>query len=572
MALGDGGATQFMGSMLPLATSTTRLSQFINDASWSRFAAYAPEHWAMPSQCPKPPPGKTVFSCLVPRTDVAPSAAILIATASSGGTSNFYAPSWDGRYPRACNTRATEPSSNANLQCAQQLPNVALCCPDANNAMQGCCDTIAFQVDKTTRTYDITVTPNQFRYQNATLEDIQKRIKQWVGTSNPCSDPKSQAVSDAPVVDKAGFCAAYKKTVDYVWNSFAPQCAKLAGDNADKCIITAIIGYDRKSGYNPALCKRCPNADPGICPLSCAHETMTNESVQALQRGLPWVASGEPASCTACPGDTCPSTCIYPPVPSKNAKLYHYDKFLHFWAPYGSAYNINPYARFIHNIDSGFAAPGAYSFSIDDFYGNFGGRGSTLLIEAGGFSTMPNQEPYDPFKQYHANVGTGWDHASVCGRSYRLPPGTPRNVGLSAPLSFWNAGKQLKQCEVRLFATADENQYITFMLAEATLNVTDTYTGKSHTAQGLSGVYAVRSDKDSPSDDPYCAKNSTATDLVAKGLCRANLSAGTLNLAYVGVSDDGCAGKNKDATCGRPLVNLNVPSRTTVTASGRSEW
>ena len=49
-------------------------------------------------------------------------------------------------------------------------------------------------------------------------------------------------------------------------------------------------------------------------------------------------------------------------------------------------------------MDTGFAAPGAYSFSIDDFYGNFGGRGSSLIIEAGGFSTMPNQEPFDPFK------------------------------------------------------------------------------------------------------------------------------------------------------------------------------
>ena len=150
----------------------------------------------------------------------------------------------------------------------------------------------------------------------------------------------------------------------------------------------------------------------------------------------------------------------------------------------------------------------------------------------------------------------------MCGRSYRLPPATPANVGLSAPLSFWNDGKPIKQCEVRLFATSDESAYLAFMLEEATFNVTDTYTGQSHSVQGLSGVYAVRSEKDAPPDDPYCKANSTAKDLVDKGLCRANLSAGTLNLAYVGVSDDGCAGENEQATCGRPLVNLNVPSRT----------
>lgn len=48
--------------------------------------------------------------------------------------------------------------------------------------------------------------------------------------------------------------------------------------------------------------------------------------------------------------------------------------------------------------------------------------------------------------------------------------------------------------------------------------------------------------------------------LVPDGFCRANLSAGTRNVAYVGVSDAPCAGRNDDETCGRPLVNLNVPS------------
>jgi hypothetical protein len=113
---------------------------------------------------------------------------------------------------------------------------------------------------------------------------------------------------------------------------------------------------------------------------------------------------------------------------------------------------------------------------------------------------------------------------------------------------------------VRLFPNADEKKYIAFLLKEVTFNVTDDYTAKSYSVQGLSGVYAVRFPGDTPPDDPYCMSHSTATDLVANGFCRANLSAGTLNLAYVGVSDAPCAGKSNDATCGRPLVNLNVPS------------
>ena len=87
-----------------------------------------------------------------------------------------------------------------------------------------------------------------------------------------------------------------------------------------------------------------------------------------------------------------------------------------FWPPYDSPYNLNPYARVIHDKD-GLDAPGAYSFSIDDFYGNFGGPGSNLLIVVGNSNyplpnkKLPNPEPYDPYTQYHVAVGAGWRHA-----------------------------------------------------------------------------------------------------------------------------------------------------------------
>lgn len=571
MALDDGGATQFMGSTLKPDTFNDRLTKFLTDGNWSRYAAYAPLNWATAAQCPtlngRPSdPNKTSFSCLVARTDRVPSANILITDAQTGGVSAFFLPSWDGVTPMQCNSMGSN-DPTANLMCSTPPPYGAgltsgNCCPQGEGVMLGCCDAEKFLIDNTHRKFDAQTFPPAFKLSNDTLANVVARFTQWQGAANdPCRDPGSGAVASAPVVDKAGFCSAFKRTLDFVWKEFAPQCASRGG-NEDRCISAAIIGYDLKnSSFDPELCKKCPNGDEGLCPRSCALETQRNESVQALQRGLPWTASGDPAACGSCPSNTsCPSTCILPVVPSPDAKLYHRDKFLHFWADYKSVYNLNPFARFVHNAAAGLAAPGAYSFSIDDFYGNFGGPGSTLIIDTGGTNVVPNKEPFDPFKQYHAGLGTGWDHATVCGRPYRLPAGAPANVGLSTPLSFWDNGSQKTECEVRLFPTADASKYIAFLLKEVTFVVTDDYTAQSYSVQGLSGVSAVRFPSDVPPDNPYCERNSTATDLVANGFCRANLSAGTLNLAYVGVSDAPCAGKSDDATCGRPLVNLNVPS------------
>ena len=558
MAAGDGGATQFMGSTLgPNDNYNARLTQFLQAGDWSVYGDFAPLNWASSAECPNPkgrPTNtlKTSFSCLVPRTDVVPSAAILISNTRSGGASSFYLAEWDGTTPRQCNI------PTANRLCAVALPSVELCCPDVNNVMQGCCDQDHFLIDRSHRSYvSGPVSKPVWKYDNKTLDVLVDRFKGWQGGNNPCTDPESPAVEQAPVIDKPGFCSAYKKTVDFVWKEFSTLCASLRGEAADQCTTTAIIGYDKLSGYNPKDCLKCPNSDPNICPASCVKEAQLNESVQALQRGLPWVASGSPSACTAsCPGTSCPGSCVFPATPDPAATIYQLDGFLHFWPPYNSPYSVNPYARFIHNKD-GFAAPGAYSFSIDDFYGNFGAFTSTLLVQAGGYDKMPNQEPFNPFKQYHANAGPGWDHVSVCGRSY-TPPSSAPNVGPSVPVSFWNNGTQMPNCEVKLFPTADESQYITFLLTEVTYSVTDTYTGLAHAVQGLSGVYAVRFGEPTP-PDPYCMQHSTAKQYI-DAACLANMSPGFQNLAYVGVSEAACVDKGNDATCGRPLVNLNIPA------------
>jgi len=66
-----------------------RLTKFLTDGNWSRYAAYAPLNWTTPDECPSPTgrpsnPNKTSFSCLVARTDRVPSANILITDAQTG--------------------------------------------------------------------------------------------------------------------------------------------------------------------------------------------------------------------------------------------------------------------------------------------------------------------------------------------------------------------------------------------------------------------------------------------------------------------------------------------------------
>lgn len=212
----------------------------------------------------------------------------------------------------------------------------------------------------------------------------------------------------------------------------------------------------------------------------------------------------------------------------------------------------------MHNANNGLASPSAYSFSIDDFYGNFGGPGSGLIIEVGGTSAMPTPEPYDPYQQYKVSFGSGWDHADVCGRKYAPPPGSERKP-FSVPLSFWQNRFRLVDCLVKVFQTQDEtDNYAAYRLLEGRYPVVDRYTGKTHTVRGLAGVYAYRGGSDPIPVDPYCKGNSKG---MADGVCTGNLTFGGDNLDYVGVSNAACtADSHYDGTCGKPLIFLSVPS------------
>jgi hypothetical protein len=568
MAIDDTGATQFMGSTIghptntsPYTTFNNRLAAFLKDAQWSRYAAYSDLNWNATGG------RNTVFRDLVPepRMDRLPSANILITDARTGGTSSFFQPSWDGAYSRLCNAGPFGNQNTPNRQCQIALPTVTNCCPDNNGVMQGCCDVRPYLIDNTIGAYtgnDRKVQNETLRvYRNSTLEEMTKRWKSWVRPISQgfCQNAKTRP--DAPVVDKQEFCEAFDKTVDYIWKEFTekdrkgPQACSRINDpqRRDQCLVQQIIGYDIKSGYDPKLCGRCPTD----CPPVCVEEIQRNESVQALQRGLPWTPAGDPKVCKSrCPGDQCPLECVAPITPHKDARLYHRNKFLHFWADPASIYNLNPFAWFVHDHARGLAAPGAYSFSIDDFYGNFGGQGSAIIINVGGISALPNKEPFDPFKQYAVGVAPGWVQGTVCGRPFTVPESIRGKVGLSVPFAFWKDGSPIASCEVVLVDRF--NQHVKYLLNEVTYQVSDALTGRQETVSGLSGVWATRPSSQTAEDDAYCVANSTLA-LVSAGKCKANLAHKGGNQDYVGVSSDHCL-EPLEARCGKPMIVLNPPA------------
>lgn len=572
----DTGAIQFMGSKLSYQKFSEKLTAFITQTKWPDYAAYADLNFNSTQTSVvggKTVPNRTIFADLLIENKVGqyprvPSGAQAVENSFNGGGSAFYRPSWDGVYSKLC----VDPLGKANLLCVVQLPTNELCCPDANG-IQGCCDAGNFLIDKVRATYH--PASKTKRFSSDVLKDLTSRFTKW-------NDPFdcSQGTPASPVLDQVGFCNAFKKTVRFVWKAFTAQdavgaktCAPLARTDQlfEECLTATIIGYRIDTTHAKDFadaCKTCP-VDP--CPSFCTVEKQLNESVQALLRGLPWTSKGDPATCGP---DVCPSSdpskcsvarCVWTKTEetSANAKLYHFDKFLHFWAPYDSVYNLNPYARVIHDPD-GLFAPGAYSFSIDDFYGNFGGPGSNLIIDVGGTSHMPNPETFDPYKQYHVTAGPGWDHFRLCGRKVDIPKdvATGRGIGLGTPFSFYLAdGTRHDPCEVAVFEDAAETRFVKFQLSEVSYSVTDAYSGKPYTVLGLSGAAASRHGDGVP-DDIYCTQPGHATpDLVAKGKCNANLSpVGYGNRdAYNGVVDN--CGSQTDAKCGKPLINLAVPAR-----------
>jgi hypothetical protein len=184
--------------------------------------------------------------------------------------------------------------------------------------------------------------------------------------------------------DKQRFCDRFHATVQAVWDHFVndetdgfqhhqaafySDCDLPAASQSDPnltnaCIIQHIVGYN--SGV---LGGQLPG------------------QVQALLRGVAYD-----------PGDGAPP--------------YQFDPFLTFHLPFSSLFSLDPYTRLIHSDQDGIAAV-AYSFSIDDKYGNFRDASSGFVVDAGGTTALDNKQPYDPYQQYKLNWGYNRDTFSL---------------------------------------------------------------------------------------------------------------------------------------------------------------
>jgi hypothetical protein len=351
------------------------------------------------------------------------------------------------------------------------------CCPTDDGTFLSCCSTRAWMIENTTHTN------NEFG--NKSLTALTARWTKWV--RQPLCDNLNDLdfPSDNVAFDKALFCRNFRRSVVYVWNQFssATECKNFTGDRKDQCITAAIIGFKSKE------------------------EGKLNGSVQALQRSVPFgdINQGDP--------------------------LYQSDPFLHYWAPYASSFNLNPFPNYIHN---NLEALGAYAFSIDDRYGNFGGRGSGLLIDVGGSSILNNKEQFNPYKQFRAGWGPGWDHVTVCGR----PVIMPGKIGTSAAFDFWDNGSPTATCDVIAYSKSDSSLKVAYRIGVETKSVTDLYTGLAQQVRSLTIP-----------DSSYCANNSSPA-LVAAGKCDGNLSFPTAGDEwYASLS-------NAD----RPRMTLNIPA------------
>lgn len=287
---------------------------------------------------------------------------------------------------------------------------------------------------------------NDYPPSNPSVTAIAAKWKAWLAPNNPCND---KAYLDNPAVDKQGFCEDFQATVQWVWDTYK----NFEPEALDVQLIEYINGYTHG-----------PNG--GRLP----------ESVQAILRGVPWNEAPKPQ--------------------------YQYDKWILFWAPADSPYSLNAFTHFIHNAGEGLDAA-AYSFSIDDKYGNFRDEGTGFIIDVGGANYLPNRSMYDPYQQYFVTWGeNSWDHASVGGREVSIykRPGNAR-------ISFWKEGNQQEYCDVILYTTEKSEPHLNFRLREEPKRVvTDTYTGIEHEVRGLETDIQYCQNHSSPELKAYCTQ------------------------------------------------------------------
>ncbi len=471
--LEDHGATRYMGTALPYDTFNQRSQAFLGLEDTAKHPVWSEFAAYSPVNWPN-----NVFSDLVSkRTDQVEGAYNLVHNVLVNSTSALYTPTYKGA--ASCQNSENPICMKAGL--------VGNCCPAQNGTFLTCCAVAPYLIDNTTKTNQ-TVADQIGTASNPSADSFVQRWTTWI-TSNPCTDLSkiTEWPGNLTAFNKQAFCDTFEATAKYVWDQFAPICAGMSGPAKDQCIVDQIVGYESHDAK-------------GQLP----------ESVQALQRSVPW-------------GD-----------PTKGQLQYSFDKFILFWAPYDSIFNLNPYTRFVHNPTDGLDAPGAYSFSIDDRYGNFQSSASGFIVDAGATTALLNKEAYDPYEQYDVGFATGWDHATVCGRAVSIPGGNPGN----APISFWLDGVHQTSCDLAFFADSAGTEVAKYRVTETSKTVTDTYTGSTQSVTELT------------LDNNYCETNSSPA-LVAAAVCiNSNVSPNfNGDVAYVSVLPD----------AEKPNVHLNLP-------------
>jgi hypothetical protein len=451
----DGGATPYMGTVLNYAQFNEQTQAFINLTTsnkplWSEFAAYTTANWThnVFNKLGFPASEFVQTDHIVGKDIVA--GVRIIPPAIDPLTSELYDPPYTG--PKQC--KAVPACSNLDGDC----------CPTPDGTILGCCGKpVPYLLSNTTKTASLSsVLPRlglsrlgfsrlgllgaaaNPAVDNPSVDALVASWTNWV-RSDPCANLGAIAAwPSGTTLDKQLFCSMFESTVRDVWNAFkdspnvrnpngtiTPGCISFTGVAKDQCTVDSIIAF--KSDNKGLL----------------------NEQVQSLLRNVPYGTF--------------------------NQTRWSFDKFILFWAPYVSPFNLFPYAHLVHNAVDGVNAPGAYSFSIDDKFGNFGGLGSGILVEVGGNTHLLNQNPYDLWEQFRVSFGSGWNHATVCGRPYTIP----MSLGFADPISFWMNGQPQTPCNIVMYKDAAETQFAKFVVDEASNTVTDTYTGQTQTVTQL---------------------------------------------------------------------------------------
>ncbi|MBW4464900.1 MAG: hypothetical protein KME07_05605 [Pegethrix bostrychoides GSE-TBD4-15B] len=375
--------------------------------------------------------------------------------------------------------------------------------------------------------------------------EVQPYIDRWMSwiQGNPCTNLDQLAWPDGVTqqFNKANFCSLFQSNAQAVWNNFYTAFQQNSTpfyqdcglpDNPDQnlqnaCVIQHIVGYN-----------------PQIGGVDLPDMTDRTQRVQALLRGVAY-------------------------DPNDGSQQYQFDPFLTFTVPYSSQFNLDPYTRLIHSPTDGVAAV-AYSFSIDDKYGNFRDASSGFIIDAGGTTALDNQRPYDPYQQYKINWGynaagagisNNWVSANLCS-AIDIPIAGPGAQTL--PLPF--ASGAYKPC--RIILTDAGSNTMAFDITPESKQVTDTYTGATAQVWGLptgqdSGSPAITSSL-SPTDLQDCKSNSGA---LLYGLCD-NVTVSAVwavdplqrDIVYMGLNYPDM-----------PRVNINLPAAPNLD-SGQVIW